>query len=46
MKRTARSEQRLIGLGERAENLDGSFEAGPTADGGYRARLRLPATTD
>ncbi|MFG2347045.1 sensor histidine kinase [Streptomyces phaeochromogenes] len=39
------SQQGLIGLGERAENLDGSFEAGPTADGGYRARLRLPATT-
>ncbi|MFC8668837.1 MULTISPECIES: sensor histidine kinase [Streptomyces] len=40
------SQQGLIGLGERAENLDGSFEAGPTEDGGYRAGLRLPATTD
>nr|WP_308013437.1 histidine kinase [Streptomyces sp. REN17] len=36
----------LIGLGERAENLAGSFEAGPTPDGGYRAHLRLPATAD
>ncbi|MFJ2260078.1 sensor histidine kinase [Streptomyces sp. NPDC087844] len=36
----------LIGLGERAENLAGSFEAGPTADGGYGVRLGLPATTD
>ncbi|WAU86132.1 histidine kinase [Streptomyces sp. Qhu-G9] len=40
------SQQGLIGLGERAENLAGSFEAGPTATGGYRAHLRLPATAD
>ncbi|MGW4848388.1 sensor histidine kinase [Nocardia brasiliensis] len=32
----------LVGLGERAELLGGSFTAGPCADGGYRAELRLP----
>ncbi|GAA1196629.1 signal transduction histidine kinase [Kitasatospora gansuensis] len=32
----------LVGLGERAEILNGSLEAGPTPDGGYRVRLRLP----
>ncbi|MFD9443116.1 sensor histidine kinase [Streptomyces sp. NPDC060006] len=40
------SQQGLVGLGERAENLAGAFEAGPTATGGYRAHLRLPATAD
>ncbi|WP_406335455.1 sensor histidine kinase [Streptomyces sp. NBC_00203] len=36
----------LIGLRERAELLDGTFESGPTADGGYEVRLRLPAHAD
>ncbi|GGX87089.1 sensor histidine kinase [Streptomyces fructofermentans] len=36
----------LVGLAERAENLAGAFESGPTPDGGYRARLSLPATGD
>ncbi|MFI1211860.1 sensor histidine kinase [Streptomyces sp. NPDC020802] len=40
------SQQGLVGLGERAENLAGAFEAGPTATGGYRAHLRLPAEPD
>ncbi|MGN9819159.1 sensor histidine kinase [Streptomyces sp. SD11] len=35
----------LIGLGERAENLAGSFEAGPTPAGGYGVRLHLPTPT-
>jgi signal transduction histidine kinase len=34
----------LVGLRERAELLDGAFEAGPTPDGGYRVHLRLPAS--
>ncbi|PXX63856.1 histidine kinase [Nocardia tenerifensis] len=32
----------LVGLAERAELLGGSFESGPTAEGGYRVALRLP----
>ncbi|MEV2227488.1 histidine kinase [Streptomyces phaeochromogenes] len=36
------SQQGLIGLRERAELLGGTFESGPTDDGGYRVRLRLP----
>lgn len=32
----------LVGLAERAELLGGTFESGSTADGGYRAALRLP----
>ncbi|WP_229686509.1 sensor histidine kinase [Longimycelium tulufanense] len=32
----------LVGLRERAELLAGTFEAGPTADGGYVVRARLP----
>jgi len=36
------SQQGLIGLRERAELLGGTFESGPTDDGGYRIRLRLP----
>ncbi|MGW2331417.1 sensor histidine kinase [Streptomyces sp. NPDC001700] len=35
----------LIGLRERAENLRGSFTAGPAADGGYDVRMRVPAET-
>ncbi|MGO1050292.1 sensor histidine kinase [Crossiella sp. CA198] len=34
----------LIGLQERAALLDGRFHAGPTADGGFQLRLRLPLT--
>ncbi|MFE7271907.1 sensor histidine kinase [Streptomyces sp. NPDC057623] len=40
------SHQGLIGLGERAELLDGSLESGPTDDGGFLVRLRLPARSD
>ncbi|MFD8884254.1 hypothetical protein ACFV0H_17255 [Streptomyces erythrochromogenes] len=32
----------LLGLGERAEHLDGSLSHGPTPTGGYRLHLRLP----
>ncbi len=37
------SRQGLVGLGERAELLAGTLESGPTPDGGYRVRLRIPA---
>ncbi|MET8680793.1 histidine kinase [Streptomyces sp. NPDC004647] len=40
------SHQGLIGLRERAELLDGTFESGPTPDGGYRVTLRVPAHAD
>ncbi|WP_425314601.1 hypothetical protein [Streptomyces bicolor] len=43
---TTWSHHGLVGLGERAELLDGTFESGPTAEGGYQVRLRLPAHTD
>jgi signal transduction histidine kinase len=33
----------LVGLRQRAELLGGSLTAGPTAQGGYELRLRLPA---
>ncbi len=33
----------LVGLRERAEALGGGIEAGPTADGGWRLRVLLPA---
>ncbi|MFJ8311004.1 MULTISPECIES: sensor histidine kinase [unclassified Streptomyces] len=36
----------LIGLKERAEHLHGQFSSGPTPDGGYQARLRLPYSND
>jgi signal transduction histidine kinase len=36
------SRQGLIGLRERAEILHGTLESGPTAEGGYRVRLRIP----
>jgi signal transduction histidine kinase len=32
----------LVGLRERAELLNGALESGPTPDGGFRVRLRLP----
>lgn len=37
------SRQGLIGLAERAELLGGTFESGPTDEGGYRVTLRIPA---
>ncbi|MFI8895692.1 histidine kinase [Streptomyces paradoxus] len=40
------SRQGLIGLTERAELLGGGFESGPTADGGFRVALRVPASGD
>jgi signal transduction histidine kinase len=33
----------LVGLRQRAELLGGTLTAGPTADGGYELRLKLPA---
>ncbi|MFF0003739.1 sensor histidine kinase [Streptomyces tibetensis] len=36
----------LVGLRERAEVLHGTLEAGPTKEGGYRARLRIPLSAD
>jgi signal transduction histidine kinase len=35
----------LIGLQERAALLDGTITTGPTADGGFQLRLRLPRTS-
>ncbi|NUP14906.1 MAG: two-component sensor histidine kinase [Streptomyces sp.] len=40
------SHQGLIGLRERAELLDGTFDSGPTADGGYEVSLRIPNRAD
>lgn len=40
------SQQGLIGLRERAEILHGTLESGPTAEGGYRVRLRIPLSAD
>jgi len=37
------SHQGLVGLRERAELLHGTFRSGPTGDGGYQVRLRIPA---
>ncbi|KOX06470.1 histidine kinase [Streptomyces sp. NRRL B-1140] len=36
------SRQGLVGLRERADILHGTLDAGPTAEGGYRVRLRIP----
>ncbi|UQX05249.1 sensor histidine kinase [Streptomyces sp. RerS4] len=38
--------QGLLGLQERADILHGTFEAGPTDEGGYRVRLRIPSRAD
>lgn len=38
------SRQGLVGLRERAELLHGTFESGPTRDGGYEVSLRIPTT--
>ncbi|WP_369394350.1 sensor histidine kinase [Streptomyces sp. CG1] len=40
------SHQGLIGLKERAELLGGTFESGPTADGGYAVTLHMPPRAD
>lgn len=40
------AQQGLVGLRERADILHGTLEAGPTAGGGYRVRLRIPLGTD
>ncbi|MEU0649107.1 sensor histidine kinase [Streptomyces umbrinus] len=40
------SQHGLIGLRERAEILHGTLEAGPTTDGGYQVRLRIPLSAD
>ncbi|GGY13276.1 sensor histidine kinase [Streptomyces djakartensis] len=40
------SRQGLVGLRERAEILHGTLDAGPTAEGGYRVRLRIPLSAD
>jgi signal transduction histidine kinase len=40
------SRQGLVGLRERADILHGTLEAGPTAEGGYRVRLRIPLAAD
>ncbi|MER5451460.1 histidine kinase [Streptomyces sp. NPDC002764] len=40
------SQQGLVGLRERADILHGTLEAGLTAKGGYRVRLRIPLSTD
>ncbi|TQL67843.1 histidine kinase [Nocardioides albertanoniae] len=34
----------LVGMRERADLTDSTLEAGPTADGGWQTRLRMPAT--
>jgi signal transduction histidine kinase len=40
------SQHGLVGLRERAEILRGALESGPTAEGGYQVRLRIPLSTD
>ncbi|MFB6722992.1 sensor histidine kinase [Kribbella sp. NPDC056345] len=40
------SQQGLLGLRERADLLNGSLKAGPTAAGGYEVRLQIPLTAD
>jgi signal transduction histidine kinase len=36
----------LVGLRERADILHGTLVAGPTTNGGYRVRLRIPLAAD
>ncbi|MFD9408059.1 sensor histidine kinase [Streptomyces sp. NPDC059989] len=36
----------LLGLKERADILHGTFESGPTNEGGYRVRMRIPSRAD
>ncbi|GHE70534.1 sensor histidine kinase [Streptomyces capitiformicae] len=40
------SQQGLVGLRERADILHGTLDAGPTREGGYRVRLRIPLSAD
>ena len=40
------SQHGLVGLRERADILHGTLEAGPTEEGGYRVRLRIPLNAD
>lgn len=40
------SQHGLVGLRERADLLPGTLEAGPTSEGGYRVRLRIPLGAD
>ncbi|RZU23814.1 sensor histidine kinase [Streptomyces sp. BK239] len=40
------SRQGLVGLRERADVLHGTLDAGPTTEGGYRVRLRIPLSAD
>ncbi len=40
------SQQGLVGLRERADILHGTLESGPTAEGGYQVRMRIPLSTD
>ncbi|MEU1185452.1 histidine kinase [Streptomyces sp. NPDC005820] len=40
------SHQGLIGLRERADLLDATLAAGPTAGGGYEVHLRIPGRSD
>lgn len=34
----------LVGMQERADLTDSTLEAGPTTEGGWQTRLRIPAT--
>lgn len=40
------SQQGLVGLRERADILHGTLDAGPTTEGGYRVRLRIPLSAE
>ncbi|GKQ41393.1 sensor histidine kinase [Streptomyces sp. A012304] len=40
------SQHGLVGLRERADILHGTLDAGPTAEGGYRVRVRIPVSAD
>ncbi|MEU0893177.1 sensor histidine kinase [Streptomyces massasporeus] len=40
------SQHGLVGLRERADILHGTLETGPTTEGGYRVRLRIPLGAD
>jgi signal transduction histidine kinase len=40
------SQHGLVGLRERADILHGTLNAGPTTEGGYRVRLRVPLAAD
>ncbi|MFF7266264.1 sensor histidine kinase [Streptomyces sp. NPDC008159] len=40
------SQHGLVGLRERADILHGTLDAGPTTEGGYRVRLRIPLSAE